>query len=415
MPPKVFRRPSHWTPLSWAGLVALALAIGVQLTRTGIDLLLAAGICLVLLSLERTVGDWVGERLGPIFAGVMFATMGVALFWYFFFSTSGRIRMTRVFAAAEERGYRTAYFEGVPPERHRQEARAPSAGSSFPVGHTEPSRAPAAIDSTGPVSDRTTTEHEAARPKSGVSAAAPPAATRSMGSVGDRTITLRETARPKAGVSAAAPPAASGGRGPVGDRTVKGRETARPKAGVPAVAPPAATGGTGPAGVHSREPETVRPKAVAPLAATDSTPASDHAIKEPETARAKDGAPVVAPPAHDTPSASALGWLGITSNPGVQVATRTTLYLAPTRVLLGRRAALRASVTADGRPVGAGRVEFMINGIGGGVGQLAAAGTVETSFSTYIAGSYNVIARFTGARGFLPSASEPATLAVAGK
>jgi hypothetical protein len=97
-------------PIAWAALCVGVAAVVVQTTRIGIDILalLVAGFLLLLV--ERTVGDWVAERVGPAWTALLFAVvagLGVA----YVLTGSGRARAAGLFAAAEARGYRALYFE----------------------------------------------------------------------------------------------------------------------------------------------------------------------------------------------------------------------------------------------------------------------------------------------------------------
>ena len=106
---------SHrFRPLGWAAVPMLLLTISVGVTGTGIDVLLVAFGCVALLGLERTAGDWLGELVGSTVAGIVFAAAGIGCVWYFFFSATGSAQSERFFAAAEDRGYTTAYYHAKP-------------------------------------------------------------------------------------------------------------------------------------------------------------------------------------------------------------------------------------------------------------------------------------------------------------
>jgi hypothetical protein len=65
--------------------------------------------CFILLLIERTVGDWVAEAVGAGPVAVLFLMIAVTGLAYMQ-SANGRGRANRFFAAAQARGYRTAYF-----------------------------------------------------------------------------------------------------------------------------------------------------------------------------------------------------------------------------------------------------------------------------------------------------------------
>ena len=76
------------------------------------------------------------------------------------------------------------------------------------------------------------------------------------------------------------------------------------------------------------------------------------------------------------------------------------------------RTVLRAAVTSEGKPVVNGSVEFSVNGNGAGRIILDARGMAATHYSTYIAGTYNITARYAGSAEFAASVSPPIALIV---
>ena len=113
------------TILLAVGVLVLA-AVPVQVTRTGIDLyaLLFAGV--LLLVVERTVGDWVANLVGPVGTALLFAVVaagGVA----YLLSDGGRKRVEGSMMVASAYGYHPVYFvpdrathpddDSPPPER----------------------------------------------------------------------------------------------------------------------------------------------------------------------------------------------------------------------------------------------------------------------------------------------------------
>lgn len=152
-------------PLVWAGATLLVAVIAVLITHTGIDLLALLVALVVLLLIERTLGDWIADNVGPLTTVVIFT--GVAVLGVMYVSTAGgRGRVRRLFNAAEARGYHTAYFsidddtnaplkEGdsggvadrLSPSPNAPNAPAPTAGSG-PPGAPSPSVGPAPGPST---------------------------------------------------------------------------------------------------------------------------------------------------------------------------------------------------------------------------------------------------------------------------
>jgi hypothetical protein len=113
------KQRSLWI-LAWATIPVVCLAFWVQVTGSGIDLLVFATACLVLLTLERTVGDWLGELVGAALAGVIFALLVSGTIYYFFAdSSAGRSHTDSFFVAADKRGYKTTYYRLPLPDGSR--------------------------------------------------------------------------------------------------------------------------------------------------------------------------------------------------------------------------------------------------------------------------------------------------------
>ena len=294
-----FRR---WLPLLLAAGPVTVLAVGVEVTRSGIDILVIALACLALFAIERTVGDWLGELVGATVAGIVFAGVAFLAIWYFFFSSAGTKQTTDFFAAAEARGYRTAYLDtGADPNRD--------------------------------------TRGTAASPDRG------PAPNASAGSA-----------------SSSAPAASSS---------------------------TAASSSSAVSSEPSREPER---------------------RNDPERkAEAGTGA---ATSAKQPPSGtSVLKWFWNRSERPEPKPTAITLTVAPARIVAGQRTMLIATVTVGGQPVPAGTVQFMVGDLAAGTVTLRD-GAAETTYSSFIAGSYTAHARFTGNAELAASVSGPVTVTV---
>ena len=128
--------------------VASALAVGaiaVQISRTGIDLFLVALLVAVVVLVERTVGDWFAELLGPGLATAVLTTCVGAIAWLLF-SPGGTAE--RFLIAARIRGYDSLYYrlpndadEAARAAAARESAAASSAGggtSSAPASSPPP-------------------------------------------------------------------------------------------------------------------------------------------------------------------------------------------------------------------------------------------------------------------------------------
>jgi Big-like domain-containing protein len=96
--------PRSLKPLAWVALPVFGLAVGVLASGVGIDLLLVAVSGLIMLTLERTLGDWMSEKFGPVPATIGFSLILAGLTWYVIASSD------RFLDAAEERGYRGVYY-----------------------------------------------------------------------------------------------------------------------------------------------------------------------------------------------------------------------------------------------------------------------------------------------------------------
>lgn len=101
-------------PLAWVALPVMCLAVGVLASGNGFDILLIATAGLLLLTLERTVGDWMGEWLGAGKAGIVFGVCVAGLGYYFLGHSSGSAKTHHLLAAAEQRGYRSSYYDASP-------------------------------------------------------------------------------------------------------------------------------------------------------------------------------------------------------------------------------------------------------------------------------------------------------------
>jgi hypothetical protein len=96
-------------PVKWVALAVVGAVVVVGTTRTGVDVLTVLFACFLLLVVERTLGDSIAERLGPAPTSLLFA-IAAALGVAYVTTDTGQARAGRLFAAAEARGYRTAYF-----------------------------------------------------------------------------------------------------------------------------------------------------------------------------------------------------------------------------------------------------------------------------------------------------------------
>jgi Big-like domain-containing protein len=339
--------------LLWATVPVIGLAIYVQSTGTGIDLLVFGVACLLLLALERTVGDWLGEVLGAGVAGILFALFVASTIYYFFSDKAGRSHTDNFFLAAEKRGYHTVYYEPSPPD----------AAQGIPS-------IPALNTASSSVNEAPIATNGASGPLSALNGG-------SRGPTGTST-----------GFSAAS---GSGGGGSVaGGRTesasTQGAGTAAPESESP---PEHQQGPQNP----ERAPQNPEQVPQNPKQATQNLPTSSLASV---SLRAY---------------ASSV-WSHWFPESTISVPTTISLDVSPRTVAVARRVVLRAVVTAGGAPVVHGTVEFSVNGSGAGRIILDANGTAATHFSTYIQGAYTVTARYAGSTGFAPSVSSPIDLTV---
>jgi len=100
-----------------AVVCVVCVAVPVAVTRAGVDLLLIVAVCAVALIVERFLGDWLGDRLGPGPASIV--TAGCVLFGVWYLLTGERSTPAQRFLdAAEAQGYHSVYF-GHPPSPGR--------------------------------------------------------------------------------------------------------------------------------------------------------------------------------------------------------------------------------------------------------------------------------------------------------
>ena len=128
-----WRRRRSYSPLFWGVWAILVGVAVVAITSTGVDVLAVVTICVVLLALERTLGDWLGEFLGSGLASLVFAAVVVLVAWYAA-GARDRSEIRYLLAAAEVRGYRP-YFWSAPP-------RSPSPWPASLAVQTPPLRGP---------------------------------------------------------------------------------------------------------------------------------------------------------------------------------------------------------------------------------------------------------------------------------
>jgi hypothetical protein len=111
-------RNSHAQRFSKPLMAGAACVVGVlgaiAATHTGVDLLLVAALCVALFAVERTVGDWLGELIGPSAATATLAACAALAGWYMF-NGGGRPTTEVLFATAAEHGYTTIWFEPSSP------------------------------------------------------------------------------------------------------------------------------------------------------------------------------------------------------------------------------------------------------------------------------------------------------------
>jgi hypothetical protein len=158
-------------PLVWAGVSVVVGAIVVQVTRTGVDVLALLVALFVLLLIERTIGDWVADSVGPFTAILIFSAMA-ALGVTYVSTDRGRSRVHRIFEAAEARGYHTAYVALDKDERD-----AGRGGDSKGVADTlaRPLNTPAAGAVSGAPSASSSAAPSSSAPSSPSAASASPA------------------------------------------------------------------------------------------------------------------------------------------------------------------------------------------------------------------------------------------------
>jgi hypothetical protein len=101
----------------WASVCLGAVAVGVAVTHTGIDLFAVAALVVLLFITERTVGDWLGELVGPGVSNVILVGFAVLAGWYML-DGGGRMTTERFFSAAEDHGYSTWLTFSPSPKEH---------------------------------------------------------------------------------------------------------------------------------------------------------------------------------------------------------------------------------------------------------------------------------------------------------
>ena len=90
-----------WT----VGGIALV-ALTVQVTKSGVDVLVVLALCGIVVAIERTLGDWAAELVGPGWASVALAALIAPIVWLLF-AKGGKV--DRLYAEAERAGYYTLF------------------------------------------------------------------------------------------------------------------------------------------------------------------------------------------------------------------------------------------------------------------------------------------------------------------
>lgn len=99
-------RGASYRPLVWSLVVIAVVALTVQVTHTGLDVLAVLILCAVVIALERTIGDWTADTIGPGWSSIgLMAFVGCGV-WVAFANS----KVDHLFAAAEAAGYHTLYW-----------------------------------------------------------------------------------------------------------------------------------------------------------------------------------------------------------------------------------------------------------------------------------------------------------------
>jgi hypothetical protein len=130
-------------PIGWGMAILVGAALTVQFTHTGIDIFLVLVAGFVLLVLERTLGDWIAESLGPPATVLVFALLA-SLAVLYAVSAEGKARANRFFAIAESRGYHPLYFVVEDPSETKDDKTAKGRGADAVAAATAGRAAPPA-------------------------------------------------------------------------------------------------------------------------------------------------------------------------------------------------------------------------------------------------------------------------------
>lgn len=173
-PPRPSARPAGGASSGALWMVAgLALAaLFVQVTRSGVDVLIVLALCAIVAAIERTLGDWAAELVGPGWASVALAALIAPIVWLLF-AEGGTV--DRFYLVAERAGYRR-YFS--------------NAGSPAPPPDQTASSSPLAVSTSGsgtrvriPVGSRqypTASDAASRHPAAGPASSSPPSRQRSI-------------------------------------------------------------------------------------------------------------------------------------------------------------------------------------------------------------------------------------------
>jgi hypothetical protein len=160
-------------PLVWLAAGVLLVAGGVFTLRVGVDVLYVGSCLLILVALDRVIGDRLAESLGSGPASVILGIAVVGFSWYAIAASD------EFFAAAEKRGYTSIYRESKAPSPDppanaaATESRAPELAETriATSSAAPPTRSIDAAEASSP-SGRARPEAEAAKEQPAISATA---------------------------------------------------------------------------------------------------------------------------------------------------------------------------------------------------------------------------------------------------
>jgi hypothetical protein len=113
-----------WGVAGWSVVVFGITALGVLLTRTGVDVLVFVGLCAVIFSIDRATGERLTARFGALAWGAVLVGFAGTAAWGLFAKSESA---DRFYQSAAQAGYRPLFYDSAPASQISKPAPIPGA------------------------------------------------------------------------------------------------------------------------------------------------------------------------------------------------------------------------------------------------------------------------------------------------